>query len=49
MAFWMRSELSRNWATTKAMVLKVTMASAIRFLSPSSPVIRETLFLVVEY
>ena len=44
MAFWMRFELSKNTETSKAMVMKAIMASAIRFPLPSSPVIRETFF-----
>ena len=40
----MRSELSRNRAKNKAMLMKAIMASAVRFPLPSSPVIRETVF-----
>ena len=40
----MRSELSKNRATNKPMLIKGVMASAVRFPLPSSPVIKETFF-----
>ena len=44
----MRSELSKNRATNKAMLIKGVMASAVRFPLSSSPVIRETSVLVTQ-
>ena len=41
----MRSELSRNRATNKAMLMKAIMVIAVRVPLPSFPVIRERLFM----
>ena len=44
----MRSEFSKNRATSKAMLMEANMASTLRFPLPSSPIILETLFFKYE-